>query len=158
MVSQAKHFTELEVTDQHKIRKKAKQLRYCIEFISSLYPRKNVQQFLKHLQPLQNTLGFITTCLLPKIYLTRQLNMTHIFGLRLGGLKPNSLIYKISLPKHCLALNKPKRFGKVLKVAAYMSRLFIGIYQILSIRHYLLMGHYNYRYAAFLAYRGHRQV
>ncbi len=52
VISHADHFIELEVTEQHKIRKKAKQLRYCIEFISSLYPRKNVQQFLKK----------ITTC------------------------------------------------------------------------------------------------
>ncbi|MFX6213684.1 CHAD domain-containing protein, partial [Acinetobacter baumannii] len=30
VISHADHFTELEVTEQHKIRKKAKQLRYCI--------------------------------------------------------------------------------------------------------------------------------
>lgn len=57
VVSNAEHFSELEVTEQHKIRKTAKQLRYCVEFISSLYPDKKVQQYLKHLQPVQNNLG-----------------------------------------------------------------------------------------------------
>ena len=57
VISNAEHFSELEVTEQHKIRKTAKQLRYCVEFISSLYPNKKVQQYLKQLQPVQNTLG-----------------------------------------------------------------------------------------------------
>ncbi|MEO4159597.1 MULTISPECIES: CYTH and CHAD domain-containing protein [Acinetobacter] len=57
VISNAEHFSELEVTEQHKIRKQAKQLRYCVEFISSLYPNKKVQQYLKQLQPVQNTLG-----------------------------------------------------------------------------------------------------
>lgn len=57
VISNAEHFSELEVSEQHKIRKTAKQLRYCVEFISSLYPDKKVQQYLKHLQPVQNTLG-----------------------------------------------------------------------------------------------------
>lgn len=57
VISNAEHFSELEVAEQHKIRKTAKQLRYCVEFISSLYPDKKVQQYLKQLQPVQNTLG-----------------------------------------------------------------------------------------------------
>ena len=57
VISNAEHFSELEVTQQHKIRKTAKQLRYCVEFISSLYSDKKVQQYLKQLQPVQNTLG-----------------------------------------------------------------------------------------------------
>ena len=57
MINNAEHFSELEVNEQHKIRKQAKQLRYCVEFISSLYPNKKVQQYLKQLQPVQNTLG-----------------------------------------------------------------------------------------------------
>ena len=57
VISNAEHFSELEVTEQHKIRKTAKQLRYCVEFISSLYSDKKVQQYLKQLQPVQNTLG-----------------------------------------------------------------------------------------------------
>lgn len=57
VISNAEHFSELEVTQQHKIRKIAKQLRYCVEFISSLYSDKKVQQYLKQLQPVQNTLG-----------------------------------------------------------------------------------------------------
>ncbi|MBI1446921.1 CYTH and CHAD domain-containing protein [Acinetobacter sp. AC1-2] len=57
VISNAEHFSELEVTQQHKIRKTAKQLRYCVEFISSLYSDQKVQQYLKQLQPVQNTLG-----------------------------------------------------------------------------------------------------
>jgi CHAD domain-containing protein len=33
-------------------------LRYCIDFISDLYPEKDVQQFLDKLQPIQEYLGF----------------------------------------------------------------------------------------------------
>ncbi|ENV92227.1 hypothetical protein F937_01617 [Acinetobacter calcoaceticus ANC 3680] len=57
VISNAEHFSELEVAEQHKIRKTAKQLRYCVEFIASLYSDKKVQQYLKQLQPVQNTLG-----------------------------------------------------------------------------------------------------
>ncbi len=51
-------FSELPVEQQHRTRKRVKQLRYCIDFITGLYPEKNVQNFLNKLQPIQEYLGF----------------------------------------------------------------------------------------------------
>ncbi|MDR2250053.1 CYTH and CHAD domain-containing protein [Acinetobacter sp.] len=87
VVSQAQHFTELEVTEQHQIRKKVKQLRYCIEFISSLYPSKNVQQFLKQLQPLQNTLGFYNDLFIAEDIFNKAIEHDPYFWFALGWIK-----------------------------------------------------------------------
>ncbi len=87
MVSNADHFTELEVTEQHRTRKKAKQLRYCIEFISSLYPRKNVQQFLKQLQPVQNTLGLYNDLFIAEDLFNKAIEHDPHFWFALGWVK-----------------------------------------------------------------------
>jgi inorganic triphosphatase YgiF len=54
----ATQFSTLTVEKQHRTRKRIKQLRYCIDFISRLYPEKEVQQFLNKLEPIQEYLGF----------------------------------------------------------------------------------------------------
>ncbi|HFG6953996.1 CHAD domain-containing protein [Acinetobacter baumannii] len=87
VVSNADHFTELEVTEQHRTRKKAKQLRYCIEFISSLYPRKNVQQFLKQLQPVQNTLGLYNDLFIAEDLFNKAIEHDPHFWFALGWVK-----------------------------------------------------------------------
>ncbi|MDK4791635.1 MAG: CHAD domain-containing protein [Acinetobacter sp.] len=87
VVSHAKDFNELEVTEQHKIRKKAKQLRYCIEFISSLYPSKNVQQFLKKLQPVQNTLGLYNDLFIAEDLFNKAIEHDPHFWFALGWIK-----------------------------------------------------------------------
>lgn len=51
-------FLDLPVEQQHRTRKRVKQLRYCIDFIAGLYPEKKVQPFLDKLQPIQEYLGF----------------------------------------------------------------------------------------------------
>ncbi len=86
-MSHAKDFNELEVTEQHKIRKKAKQLRYCIEFISSLYPSKNVQQFLKKLQPVQNTLGLYNDLFIAEDLFNKAIEHDPHFWFALGWIK-----------------------------------------------------------------------
>ncbi|WP_151769041.1 CYTH and CHAD domain-containing protein [Acinetobacter colistiniresistens] len=58
ILKDASQFSKLEVEQQHRTRKRVKQLRYCIDFISALYPEKQVQQFLNKLQPIQEYLGF----------------------------------------------------------------------------------------------------
>jgi len=87
VVSHAKDFNELEVTEHHKIRKKAKQLRYCIEFISSLYPSKNVQQFLKKLQPVQNTLGLYNDLFIAEDLFNKAIEHDPHFWFALGWIK-----------------------------------------------------------------------
>ncbi|GAB01949.1 MULTISPECIES: CYTH and CHAD domain-containing protein [Acinetobacter] len=51
-------FLDLPVEQQHRTRKRVKQLRYCIDFIAGLYPEKNIQPFLDKLEPIQEYLGF----------------------------------------------------------------------------------------------------
>ncbi|PJF03964.1 CYTH and CHAD domain-containing protein [Acinetobacter seifertii] len=87
VLSHAKDFNELEVTEQHKIRKKAKQLRYCIELISSLYPSKNVQQFLKKLQPVQNTLGLYNDLFIAEDLFNKAIEHDPHFWFALGWIK-----------------------------------------------------------------------
>ena len=53
----ADHFLELDIESQHRTRKRVKRLRYCIEFIASLYPRKKIKNYLKDLKPAQESLG-----------------------------------------------------------------------------------------------------
>jgi len=43
----------------HPLRKSLKKLRYVVEFVSSLYPRKEIKRFLKRLKGLQKALGAI---------------------------------------------------------------------------------------------------
>ena len=87
VVSNAEHFSELEVTEQHKIRKTAKQLRYCVEFISSLYPDKKVQQYLKHLQPVQNNLGQYNDLFIAESIFNKVVENDSSFWFALGWVK-----------------------------------------------------------------------
>jgi inorganic triphosphatase YgiF len=56
-VTGADTFARLPEEAQHRIRKRVKRLRYSVEFVSSLYPPKAVQRFLKRLRPAQEVLG-----------------------------------------------------------------------------------------------------
>ena len=87
VISHAEHFSELEVTEQHKIRKKAKQLRYCVEFISSLYSDKKVQQYLKQLQPVQNTLGHYNDLFIAESIFNKAVENDSSFWFALGWVK-----------------------------------------------------------------------
>lgn len=58
ILKDAAQFSSLAVEQQHRTRKRVKQLRYCIDFIAGIYPEKQVQQFLSKLQPIQEYLGF----------------------------------------------------------------------------------------------------
>ncbi|TCB51525.1 CYTH and CHAD domain-containing protein [Acinetobacter sp. ANC 4779] len=53
----ADQFLELDIESRHRTRKRVKRLRYCIEFIASLYPSKDVKNYLKGLKPAQESLG-----------------------------------------------------------------------------------------------------
>jgi CHAD domain-containing protein len=56
-VTGAAGFPALPEEAQHRIRKRVKRLRYSVEFVSSLYPGKDVQRYLKRLRPAQEVLG-----------------------------------------------------------------------------------------------------
>ncbi|MFZ4719329.1 MAG: CHAD domain-containing protein [Ilumatobacteraceae bacterium] len=50
-------FRELDIEEQHEIRKQLKRLRYCGELTASLYGRKKVARYVKALEPAQDALG-----------------------------------------------------------------------------------------------------
>lgn len=110
VVSHAKDFNELEVTEQHKIRKKAKQLRYSIEFISSLYPSKNVQQFLKKLQPVQNTLGLYNDLFIAEDLFNKAIEHDPHFWFALGWIKAKQPYLQNQSAEALQKFNKVKTF------------------------------------------------
>jgi triphosphatase len=55
----ARQIETLDIEARHELRKELKKLRYAIEFLGSLYPRRRVRPFLKLLKTLQETFGFL---------------------------------------------------------------------------------------------------
>ena len=53
----AEHFSQLEDEEKHRIRKQLKQLRYSIEFVTSLLDAKALKTYLKKLKAVQESLG-----------------------------------------------------------------------------------------------------
>lgn len=53
----AKRFDALDDEARHALRKRAKRLRYAVEFCAGLYRRKAVDRYLRALRPLQDALG-----------------------------------------------------------------------------------------------------
>src|SRR5262245_17085531 len=47
----------LDADQRHELRKELKKLRYAVEFVSSLFPAKEVAPFLKRLKKLQTIFG-----------------------------------------------------------------------------------------------------
>jgi triphosphatase len=54
---QARDLDTLDAGQRHELRKELKKLRYAAEFLSSLFPAKRVEAFLKRLRKLQNMFG-----------------------------------------------------------------------------------------------------
>jgi inorganic triphosphatase YgiF len=80
-------FSTLAVEQQHRTRKRVKQLRYCIDFIAGLYPEKDVQQFLDKLQPIQEYLGFYNDLFVAEQLFKQQLSEQPQFLFALGWVK-----------------------------------------------------------------------
>jgi CHAD domain-containing protein len=53
----ADRFAELGDKERHHLRKRIKRLRYAAELVGSLWPRRQVQKFLRRLEKAQTTLG-----------------------------------------------------------------------------------------------------
>jgi CHAD domain-containing protein len=55
----ARQIETLDIEARHELRKELKKLRYAIEFLGEIYPRRRVRPFLKRLKTLQETFGFL---------------------------------------------------------------------------------------------------
>jgi triphosphatase len=68
----AEVFHQLDVEAQHRVRKRAKRLRYAMEFCASLYPGKRVERFLRRLAVAQDMMGAYTDVLMGEDLLRRE--------------------------------------------------------------------------------------
>lgn len=57
IIQDASKFASLKTEQRHRLRKRAKRLRYSIEFVSGLYKSKRVSRYLSQLQSIQEILG-----------------------------------------------------------------------------------------------------
>ncbi|MHA3103478.1 CHAD domain-containing protein [Acinetobacter sp. ANC 3791] len=57
LLKDAENCLDLNDMMWHRMRKRLKRLRYCVEFVSSLYDKKLVRQYLSALSPVQDILG-----------------------------------------------------------------------------------------------------
>ncbi|WP_230661426.1 CYTH and CHAD domain-containing protein [Psychrobacter sp. I-STPA10] len=53
----SEHFAELDLEEQHDVRKRLKSLRYISEFVAPMFKKKKTKKFLKYLEPAQDILG-----------------------------------------------------------------------------------------------------
>jgi CHAD domain-containing protein len=60
VVADAKRYAELDDTSRHRLRKRAKRLRYATEFCAPLFGRRRVRRYLKALQAVQQRLGAVS--------------------------------------------------------------------------------------------------
>ncbi len=57
VLREGRHFTKLADHRQHRVRKRLKRLRYLAELAAPLFDAGRAARFLKHLEPLQDSLG-----------------------------------------------------------------------------------------------------
>lgn len=87
IIINAKHFSSLDIEARHRTRKQVKQLRYLIEFISSIYPQKQVKSFLKQLQPVQDCLGLYNDMVVAEALFGQQVERDPHFWFAVGWAK-----------------------------------------------------------------------
>lgn len=68
----ARHFAALEAEQQHRVRKRAKRLRYALDFSQGLFPQRKVERFLVALASAQDALGTYTDVLMGQEHLRRR--------------------------------------------------------------------------------------
>jgi len=60
VVADAKRYAELDDAQRHRLRKRAKRLRYATEFCAALFERRAVRRYLKAVRGLQERLGAVS--------------------------------------------------------------------------------------------------
>ena len=94
IVHDASQFMQLEAEERHRTRKRAKRLRYGIEFVSSLYSEKEVQHYLKQLRPVQEALGHYNDLIIAEEVFRNAAAQQPTAGMPLAGLRPDrNLLY-----------------------------------------------------------------
>jgi CHAD domain-containing protein len=83
LTSDAKRFGELDDAARHRLRKRAKRLRYAVEFCASLFERRKVRRYLRKLRALQERLGALSDVVMAMSVFaqTRQTDARAMFAL-----------------------------------------------------------------------------
>lgn len=87
VIQDADQFNDLALEARHMIRKRAKQLRYSVEFVTSLYSEKQIKQYLKHLQPVLDDLGKYNDLAVAEGFFKEQVTHNSHFWFALGWCK-----------------------------------------------------------------------
>ncbi len=64
VVAEAKRYAELDDASRHRLRKRAKRLRYATEFCAPLFGRRAVRRYLKALRAVQERLGAVSDAIM----------------------------------------------------------------------------------------------
>lgn len=72
LCTEGEHFSRLPATEQHRLRKKTKRLRYCLEFSASLLERKRTRRVQRALAAVQEELGRLNDLYLAQSHYTPQ--------------------------------------------------------------------------------------
>ena len=108
----AQRFAALDDTARHLMRKRAKRLRYGIEFAQSLFKQREVRRYLKPMRALQDRLGeFVDATVALAAYRTRADSDTHIL-FALGWLAARKAALARESEPAMAAFRKAKRFWK----------------------------------------------
>ena len=87
ILNDATIFSQLSIEQQHRTRKRIKQLHYCIDFISNTYSKKKVQTFINKLQIIQEYLGFYNDLFVAEYIFQQQVSEQPHFLFALGWVK-----------------------------------------------------------------------
>jgi CHAD domain-containing protein len=112
LVADAGRFSELDDAGRHQLRKRAKRLRYAVEFCTTLFERRAVRRYLKALRALQDRLGALSDVVMAMQVYGRQHESDPRAMFALGWLTARRvLLIEAALPD-LRAFAKTERFWK----------------------------------------------
>ena len=153
----ADHFLELDIELQHRTQK-VKRLRYCIEFIASLYPGKDVKNYLKDLKPAQESLGQFNDLNVAEAMFKDLVKRKQKVWFILGWIANEKKYILEQAQAHLDSYAKNLTLsGNTENLNFSISHLLSDICQRFSRYYYLPRDRYNCHYAVY-AYLGHRPI
>jgi inorganic triphosphatase YgiF len=110
LIEDAKHFNKIDIEARHKVRKDVKQLRYCTEFMSSLFAPKEVKHYLKQLEQVQNHLGSYNDMVIAQHIFEQQIKHDEKFWFALGWNSAQQQQLLVAAEKSLKQFSKAKTF------------------------------------------------
>jgi len=112
----ARRWEALDSTQRHDLRKRAKKLRYSIEFFASIFKPKRVERYLTKLQELQAALGSANDAVTARALLdtlrSDEPALAEIRGATIGWLAAESRRVEQDVPELLAHLQKTRKFWR----------------------------------------------